>query len=866
MLSFLWRLTWAPLSLLLLAVLMVATAWALLHGDWFTERVVANLPGVTVVGPKGAVLGDFEADRLEVALPRDGRLVWQQPRWQGLKLVVDRSAPWWLGVQADHLGGSRIDVKWVADPQAKPSPPPTDLSLPISLTIARVEIAELHGLTGGQPLQRLDAEVRVGAMRHAVRLRHLAWTDWTLSGVLGLGATGEMPVEADFQAQGRRAPATSGDSLLAGAGELTLHARGPLKDLAVKLGVRWQPERGAVQALNADVGVQPFAPWPVPRGSLSIDDLDLAALWPGLPRSDIKGRIDFDDRAVRDLVAKVDVRNGLAGAWEQGRLPWISAMGQLAIDRTVASKAEADAWREVRADLALVLPGRTAQQPARLQLKGPLMGRQALVVSLQDVAPRALLGSLPDLLLAGELRWTPAPGAQDLSGAVDMRLAGVVNELVGRAVKAPVSLILNSRLSPQSWDVQALQLLSGEAQARLEDVKLRWGLSPEQGGWAVQGGMRLERFDPRAWVPWPAALNGATSLSGQGKFDVDGAGSGSVDWALASSSLAGVPLTGQGTWAAPRLGSDMKLDVQATLGGNRLQLNGQGPRALMTAKQPSQAGRWQLSVQAGDIASLSPWATAWGAERLRGQFSLEARGTWPLQELNYKMQGRDLAAMRADQAVWQVASVDGEGDLNLWQADGRMSAKWALLNAKLPSWQVSRLAVGIEGSAASHRIRLDGEGAPLRDGEVDAARAVRLAAAIAGQWRSGGAEQSWQARLNEAQLAWEQPRGRPPLLRLEPTEFGWRASTKQSEWQAAATRLQVMGLNGTLDRLIWRTPGEEPGAEAWHEVSLVLPPFPLAPWLALWQPDEGWTGDLVSGGSLKMLQRGTQPWEVDMLV
>lgn len=873
LLSFVWRLAWAPLSLLLLALLGLTAAWALLHGEWLAQQVLPHLPGVTVVEPRGALLGDFEAERLEVTLPRDGRLVWQQPRWQGMRVVVDRGAPWWLGVQVDHLSGRRIDLKWVPDPQARPSPPPTDLSLPVSVTIGRVELGEFHGLTGGQPLRNLDAELRLGPLRHAVRLRSLAWTDWTLSGELELGATGAMPLEADLQAQGRRDAATSGDSLLAGAGEVKLHARGPLKDFGLQLDVQWQPERGSAQALHADVGVQPFAPWPVPKGRLDINDLDLAALWPGLPRSDIRGHVDFDDQAARDLVARVDLANGLGGAWDQGRLPWLAMKGQLAIDRALVRQADADTWREVRTDLTVTLPGRTAQQPARLLFKGPLMGRQPLVVSVQDLAPRALLASLPDLALAGELRWTPTKGATGLAGAVDLRLGGAVHEVAGRAFKAPVILSLGSQLSPQQWDIQALQLASGEAQARIEDVKLRWGLAAEQGGWAVNGRMRLDRFDPRAWLPWPAALNGATSLSGQGRFEFDGSSAGSLDWALASSSLAGVPLAGQGSWSAPRSGSEMKLDAQATLGGNRLQLKGQGPRvadneAGKPTGKPSgrPSGKWELDVQAPDIASLSPWAATLGAERMKGRFSLQAHGAWPLQALSYRMSGQDLAATRADQPVWQIASVEGEGDLDLTQADGRMSAKWTLQDAKLSSWRLARLALGVDGSAASHRIRLDGEGAPLVEGEVDASRAVRLAVALSGNWRNTPQERSWQAHLSEAQLGWEQPRGRPPLLRLEPTDINWRDNAQQSEWQASATRLQVMGLIGTLERLVWRTPAEQTGAQALHEVSLVLPPFPLAPWLALWQPDEGWTGDLVTGGEFKLMQRGTQPWEVDALV
>ncbi|WP_286742230.1 hypothetical protein, partial [Aquabacterium sp. UBA2148] len=226
----------------------------------------------------------------------------------------------------------------------------------------------------------------------------------------------------------------------------------------------------------------------------------------------------------------------------------------------------------------------------------------------------------------------------------------------------------------------------------------------------------------------------------------------------------------------------MTLDAQATLGGNRLSLKGQAPRGLLNGQRVDSAGRWELDVQAPDIASLSPWAGAMGAERMRGRLSLTAQGAWPLQALTYRVSGQDIAATRADRAIWQLASVDGQGELDLSRADGRMSAKWSLQDARLSSWRLARLALSVDGSAASHRIRLDGEGAPVREGEVDTQRAVRLAVGVSGNWRSAAAERAWQARLSEAQLTWDQPRGRPALFRLEPTDLGWRVNDRQSEW------------------------------------------------------------------------------------
>ncbi|MFY9459990.1 MAG: hypothetical protein WAP57_09595, partial [Aquabacterium commune] len=62
------------LLLPLLAVLAVGALWALAHGEAFSVWLVRQLPGVTVTQARGALLGDFSADRIDVALPRGGRL------------------------------------------------------------------------------------------------------------------------------------------------------------------------------------------------------------------------------------------------------------------------------------------------------------------------------------------------------------------------------------------------------------------------------------------------------------------------------------------------------------------------------------------------------------------------------------------------------------------------------------------------------------------------------------------------------------------------------------------------------------------------------------------------------------------------
>lgn len=317
--------------LVALAVLLLGAVWALAHNDAVTERALGWLPGITVVEPRGALLGDFAARRLEVALPRGGRLTLVEPVWQGLSVVVDPQVRWRLGVRADTLSARRLQLDWVSGPPGPASPPPTSFAVPVSLEVKTLRLQEAHSSLWGAttPFTALDATVRVQRAPeqstdapvavHAVMLRSLAWMGWNASGRAQIGT--DRPLAVVATANLKRAE---------GGG--TWSVRGPLQDLRVQGELVWRGEGPTPPALTVQARLQPFAAWPLPELAARTRDVDLSALWPGGPLTRLQGDIALRPTDAKGLEADVDLRNSEAGAWDVGRVPAQALRGRIALD------------------------------------------------------------------------------------------------------------------------------------------------------------------------------------------------------------------------------------------------------------------------------------------------------------------------------------------------------------------------------------------------------------------------------------------------------------------------------------------------------------------------------------------------------
>nr|HET7858905.1 hypothetical protein [Caldimonas sp.] len=160
-------LRWLGATLAALALLVVATIaalWWALHDAGGSAWLLGRVPQLTVVAPRGSLIGDFAAERIEIAFPGSGVLRLDAPSWHALAASRgDRGR--WLKLRIATLHADR--VTWLADaaaPAGEPARPPATLRVPVEVEVDAATVDELRiGSDDAAPLRMLRARVHVGA-------------------------------------------------------------------------------------------------------------------------------------------------------------------------------------------------------------------------------------------------------------------------------------------------------------------------------------------------------------------------------------------------------------------------------------------------------------------------------------------------------------------------------------------------------------------------------------------------------------------------------------------------------------------------------------------------------------------------------
>jgi translocation and assembly module TamB len=764
-----WTLALTGFATVLTVWVTLMALWMALHSQMGAVQVLSWVPGLTVVDPQGQFRGDFQASRLSLRLPRGGRLEMLEPRWQGLDVHWSAFAPWRMAVSMKRLQARSVDLQWVTDPKAPPATAPSNLVLPVALSIEALTVGRLtSNLWAGVPMTDLKGQLSLQQLGlqgagHRVVLQSLNWQGWQGQGELSVKARSPMGVSATVQVQSAQgagelkiggtvlAPEVSGEVRVAPLQASAVHAAPP-----------------TLQRLTVLASLRPFDPWPVHRAQIDALGLNLQQLLPSLPLTALSGQVSVMPREAiagapgskagpmgaagrtatpgpmpSDLLVQVDLRNDRPGLWDALAFPLLAAKGRLTLPAQASVAAIGQVGHQGELDLLLTLPGQGVRATASVAMSGPWdLNRPAgtrLSAQLDRVDLRSLDSRAPPLVLKGLItaQGQGAPGA----AAMEVGLEGALDGVVPRdATGVPPTLVgqtANVRFKAAggaaSWQLSSLSMSSGAAQLQASG---QWRPVDSAGAqtWQAQGQIALQAFDPALWMPWPRPPGDAmqrTRLDGQlqarltgpadmaswwqtlvstwlnpGKSPEPANGSGRVAGTV-SGEVKNSLLLGVPLSAQWQLQADSVWQARADLqsGSNSMKLDATAP---LDARGRLGAAQLHGSAQVPNLNAWQAWAEPLGWRELAGR--LQADGDMRLSPGGlWAGQGQlrleGLKALKASTPL-SAQTVSATWQFNAEQAQGPWKLDAQVDQARWAQWQLPQAHLLVQGPRSAHQISL----------------------------------------------------------------------------------------------------------------------------------------------------------------
>ncbi len=767
---------------------------------WLLQRpsggawLMAHLPGVQVEAPEGSLMGEFSARRLVISWT-GGSAELRGLHWKGLGLTASSGL-----LLARELAVDEVVIRSQASD--KPLAPPPDLSLPVGVQIASLRIAKLSWAPDQAPLRGLEAQLDLPRRgTHEIQLKAARWQHLTLAGKARIESAAPLQTDATLRVQQTEATDLPWSAIAAVTGPLTkLKAKAELE--------------AAHQTLKADGEVQPFAPWPVNALHLKADQLNLAALMPGLPRTALSGEAQLKAPARNaEATLQADLRNDAAGRWDQGALP-VSRL-------VVALAGRPDQPTSLRLTaLDAELPG-----GGRVQGKGQrdADGRWQLDARVQGLRPEALDARATPARLDG-----PFTLAGSKAGPLNVKL-----DLGGTIESRPLRLKAQLRGEGSKWQIEEARLASGDATLQAS------GRIDTAG--AAQLKAQLRQFDPHllwrgapgsAWarLPNPTRLNAEADLDLRGKTLNTLTGNAYIR--LLPGQFAGLPLEGRIKLQRERAADAAAFDIDGRIGNNRVQTGGQASTTAVTGN---------ATLKAGSLAELNPLLALFNQQPIAGQGEGEGRYQLMRGAKEWQLGGSGKLALTSAKALGtSIASIKARWELPLAGADGDGPVALNLDIAQLrdPLAQLTSAKIDLQGRRSAHDVKAAVVGKITRESQ-DLALNAQLQAK--GRWDG----QAWTGRVARLDIGPLRP-NTPPLLAAK--DIGLRWASEGPRLQAEPGRAEVGGAFVRWQSLSW-TGGDHPEARA----DLQLEDLAAAPLLARWQPDFGWGGDLRVAGHASLV-------------
>jgi translocation and assembly module TamB len=724
---------------LLVVIAAAAFAWWTVRTERGTAWLLARVPGVLVTEPRGRLIGDFQARRVEVLLQRPGatrppdappadRVVLTGLRWRDLALRLPATWRDRPGLHVAALHADRVDVVRADRPATEPARPPATLRLPLQVRIDSLLAAEIHAAPlKGRPLRDVRASLSLGeeaGATHRISEFGVSWREVHVRGDMRIGSDAPFEVEGKLQVT----PGASADGTPLAGFDVRATASGPLESLAVTAALRGEAPAAAPDkppSIDATAKVQPFLAWPLGALDAQMADVDLSTLFAGAPRTLLSGKANVVTAGMsRPAVASVQLTNERAGRTDQQMLPIRSLNVRIEARPDTPDRFE---LRDLDARLGTDQGG-----AGRVHGRGQWTRERAeLDAEVTDLRPALLHHGAPEMELTGKAllraEGVVPPGVERREAPLprfeaNARLGGTLR---WKGRQQPVELDVDARGTEQAIEVRRASMQTGPSRARIAGQARREGAV-----WRVRGKASVAAFDPAAWWPGPpdsAWRRRAHRLDGAVDVDLSlahdfaqrrspsaraAAVRGRADVVIADSVLAGMRLKGSAklrTEAGGMAAATAAIDVA----GGRLELDGRLDTVGSGGKD-----RWDLRMERLDLAQLGPLVHL-----------ARATGTPPLAlaghaDATASVEGRWPAVATRGSATWSEGRVD---DMRIARAALRwelgaserspltLDAQVTQLSVATPtgSQRLDNARVSISGTAVDHRVTLEAR-SPVR--------------------------------------------------------------------------------------------------------------------------------------------------------
>ena len=317
--------TLAWLAATLLALVLVAAG-----GAWWWAGQADSLAAVLARAARYLPAGQtLESRDVSGSLRAGGRIGWL--RWSSPTLAIeveDARLGWTLRpllartLRLSEVTAARVQLTPQPSPTPepeKPAQPLTSLELPLHIDLPAVQVGQITWAAPSAPitLNDLQASYRYDGAAHHLNLTQLRFDQGRYHAQATLQGASPMRIDATLGAALQATPPGSDQPLAVTA---QAQVQGTLATADARLNVTAKADGSSGMHAQLQATLAPWLPQPVVDAQADLADLNLAALWPQAPVTQLSGHLQAAPQATA-WALQTQLANAQPGPWDKARLP-----------------------------------------------------------------------------------------------------------------------------------------------------------------------------------------------------------------------------------------------------------------------------------------------------------------------------------------------------------------------------------------------------------------------------------------------------------------------------------------------------------------------------------------------------------------